>query len=182
MHGVPSIICSIMIINNRDMCMYQYDQVLFDQCQCPNASVTPRPLVECQSVYKLRQPHVTHTHLWKCATGQCHCLSCPPPSIMKCQSVYINSRLLQQSQQAPGIWPRCFGPALFPKGERGCLPACSLFPSRSIWSRAGRPFRLDDLPQQGGWREEGQIPAPRPSLNPGYRPDENAIFPGQSFL
>ena len=24
------------------------------------------------------------------------------------------------------------------------------------------------------------MPAPRPSLNPGYKPDENAICPGQS--
>ena len=29
-------------------------------------------------------------------------------------------------------------------------------------------------------RDEGQVSAPRPSLIPGFRPDENAIGPGQS--
>ena len=33
----------------------------------------------------------------------------------------------------------------------------------------------------GGWREEGQVPAPRPSLFPGFKPEEKAIFPGHSW-
>ena len=48
-----------------------------------------------------------------------------------------------------------------------------------VWGRqalqTGRPIR-----SRKGPRDEGQVSAPHPSLVPGYKPDDNAIGPGQS--
>ena len=112
------------------------------------------PLVECQSVYKLRQPHVTQTHLWKCATGQCRSPSCPPP-IMKCPSVYINSRWLQVSQKASAIWPRWFKPSLSPRGNEAAAAASFPLGLNGLGQQAlqtGRPSRVGRCRPISGYR------------------------------
>ena len=154
MHGVPSIICSIMIINNRDMCMYQYDQVLFDQCQCPNASVTPpRPLVECQSVYKLRQPHVTHTHLWKCATGQCRSPSCPPPHYEVSICVY-KLKVASVVSVGPRHLAKMLWACSLPQGGTR-LPACLQPLSLQVYMVQGRQALQTGRPTLVGGVEGG---------------------------
>ena len=49
-----------------------------------------------------------------------------------------------------------------------------------VW---GRQALQTGRPKIGlGPRDEGQVSAPHPSLVPGFKPDENAIGPGQSYF